>query len=41
VTEYKNVTVELWTHALGGLSDNDFIMAIKIDTVLDQLARPE
>jgi 4a-hydroxytetrahydrobiopterin dehydratase len=27
---YRNVTVELWTHALGGLSENDFILAAKI-----------
>jgi 4a-hydroxytetrahydrobiopterin dehydratase len=30
---YRNVAVELWTHALGGLSDNDFILAAKIDEV--------
>ncbi|MDA0842325.1 MAG: 4a-hydroxytetrahydrobiopterin dehydratase [Planctomycetota bacterium] len=28
---YRNVTVELWTHAIGGLSENDFIVAAKID----------
>jgi 4a-hydroxytetrahydrobiopterin dehydratase len=28
---YRNVTVELWTHAIGGLSENDFILAAKID----------
>lgn len=28
---YRNVTIELWTHALGGLSENDFILAAKID----------
>jgi 4a-hydroxytetrahydrobiopterin dehydratase len=28
---YRNVTVEIWTHALGGLSENDFILAAKID----------
>ena len=28
---YRNVAVELWTHALGGLSQNDFILAAKID----------
>jgi 4a-hydroxytetrahydrobiopterin dehydratase len=28
---YRNVTVELWTHALGGLSENDFILAARID----------
>lgn len=28
---YSKVTVELWTHAIGGLSDNDFIVAAKIE----------
>ena len=28
---YRQVTVELWTHAIGGLSENDFILAAKID----------
>ncbi len=28
---YRNVAVELWTHAIGGLSENDFIVAAKID----------
>ena len=28
---YRNVRVELWTHAIGGLSENDFILAAKID----------
>ena len=31
LAEYRNVTVELWTHAVGGLSENDFILAAKID----------
>ena len=30
---YRNVTVELWTHAIGGLSENDFILAAKINEV--------
>lgn len=30
---YRNLTVELWTHAIGGLSENDFILAAKIDTL--------
>ena len=30
---YKNVEVELTTHAIGGLSENDFIMAAKIDNL--------
>jgi len=28
---YGGVTVELMTHAIGGLSENDFIVAAKID----------
>lgn len=28
---YKNVWIEIWTHAIGGLSENDFILAAKID----------
>jgi len=28
---YKNVQVEIWTHAIAGLSENDFILAAKID----------
>ncbi|MBI2097714.1 MAG: 4a-hydroxytetrahydrobiopterin dehydratase [Candidatus Vogelbacteria bacterium] len=28
---YNKVTVTLWTHAIGGLSENDFILAAKID----------
>ena len=28
---YRNLSIELWTHAIGGLSENDFIMAAKID----------
>jgi 4a-hydroxytetrahydrobiopterin dehydratase len=31
---YNKVTIELWTHAIGGLSENDFIMAAKIDKLL-------
>ena len=28
---YRNVTVEIWTHAVGGLTENDFILAAKIN----------
>ena len=28
---YKNVSIEIWTQAIGGLSENDFILAAKID----------
>jgi 4a-hydroxytetrahydrobiopterin dehydratase len=30
---YRNVAVELWTHAIGGLSENDFITAVKLDQI--------
>ena len=36
---YRNVTVELTTHAIGGLSENDFILAAKIDELSIQLKR--
>ena len=35
---YRNVSVELWTHAIGGLSENDFILAAKIDQLPVKLA---
>ena len=28
---YRKVAIEIWTHAIGGLSENDFILAAKID----------
>lgn len=30
---FGRVKIELWTHAIKGLSENDFIMAAKIDTL--------
>lgn len=30
---YGSLTVTLWTHAAGGLTDNDLILAAKIDQV--------
>jgi 4a-hydroxytetrahydrobiopterin dehydratase len=33
---YRNVSIEIWTHAIGGLSENDFILAAKIDRVADE-----
>ncbi len=30
---YNKVEVELWTHAINGLSENDFIVAAKIDKI--------
>ncbi len=28
---YRHIRIELWTHSVGGLSENDFILAAKID----------
>lgn len=33
LTGYRNAAIELSTHAVGGLTENDFILAAKIDTV--------
>ena len=30
---YRNIAVEIWTHAVGGLTENDFILAAKINGV--------
>lgn len=31
---YRDATITWWTHAINGLSDNDFICAAKVDTLL-------
>lgn len=31
---YGECTIELWTHAINGLSENDFILAAKIDELV-------
>ena len=33
VTGYRNVVIEIWTHAVGALTENDFILAAKIDAL--------
>lgn len=35
LTGYRHLTVELTTHAIGGLSENDFILAAKIDRLAE------
>ena len=30
---YNKVRIELWTHKIGGLHENDFILAAKIDAL--------
>ncbi|MBI3011442.1 MAG: 4a-hydroxytetrahydrobiopterin dehydratase [Candidatus Omnitrophica bacterium] len=34
LTGYRKLTIELSTHAIGGLSENDFILAAKLDQLL-------
>lgn len=34
LTGYRNIAVELSTHSIGGLSDNDFVLAAKLDRIL-------
>lgn len=34
LTEWGQVTVTWWTHAIGGLHENDFIMAAKTEAFL-------
>jgi 4a-hydroxytetrahydrobiopterin dehydratase len=36
---YRNVAIEIWTHAINGLSENDFILAAKIDTLPVELKK--
>jgi 4a-hydroxytetrahydrobiopterin dehydratase len=36
---YRNVSVEIWTHAAGGLTENDFILAAKINQIPITLRR--
>lgn len=36
---YRNVAIEIWTHAIGGLSENDFILAAKIDELPVELKK--
>jgi len=33
LANYRDLTVELWTHRAGGLTENDFIMAAKVDAL--------
>ena len=36
LTEWGKVTVSWWTHSIGGLHKNDFIMAAKTDEIAKQ-----
>ena len=33
---YNRITVKFWTHAINGLSPNDFIMAAKFDKIYNK-----
>ncbi|XP_047318666.1 pterin-4-alpha-carbinolamine dehydratase 2, mitochondrial [Impatiens glandulifera] len=40
LVNWNNVTIEIWTHSVGGLTENDFILAAKINALkLDHLLR--
>jgi 4a-hydroxytetrahydrobiopterin dehydratase len=39
LTGYRDVAVQLSTHAVGGLSENDFILAAKIDRLPVELKK--
>ena len=39
LTGYRNVAIELSTHSIGGLSENDFILAAKINQIPIELKR--
>src|SRR5581483_7903017 len=36
---YRNVAIEIWTHAVNGLTENDFILAAKIDELPIELKK--
>ncbi len=37
LTDYRQLKIDLSTHAIGGLSENDFIMATKINQLVPEL----
>ncbi len=39
LTDYRNVALELSTHAVGGLTENDFILAAKLDQLHVELKK--
>jgi 4a-hydroxytetrahydrobiopterin dehydratase len=39
LTNYRQASIEIWTHSLGGLSENDFILAAKIDKLPVELKK--
>jgi hypothetical protein len=39
LVSYRQAAIELWTHAAGGLTENDFILAAKIDELPVELKK--
>jgi len=39
LVRFREVTIELWTHAIGGVSESDFIVAAKIDQLPIELSK--
>lgn len=39
IYQWNKVKIEIYTHAIGGLSENDFILAAKIDKVLEDYGK--
>ena len=39
LTGYRNVAIEISTHAVNGLTENDFILAAKIDQLPVELKK--
>lgn len=37
---WNRVELTLWTHKIGGLHENDFILAARIDRLLEEPSRP-
>ena len=40
LTGYRQVAIDLTTHAVGGLTQNDFILAAKIDAIPFEVKQP-
>ena len=41
LTGYRQVAIDLTTHAVGGLTENDFILAAKIDAIPFEVKKPQ
>jgi len=41
LTGYRQVAIDLTTHAVGGLTENDFILAAKIDAIPFEVKKPK